>query len=59
MALFSLICLLCAIGTNVPNVVCFVFLVLQYCLLAAQNWVQADGQTAIAANLQTVSTSYI
>lgn len=56
MSLFSFISLLCSFKTNIPNIVCFVFLVIQYAILAASNWIAADGNTAAAGRLNVVRT---
>ncbi|RLL98713.1 hypothetical protein CFD26_102593 [Aspergillus turcosus] len=52
MALLSLVCLLCSLRTNVPNVIMNFFLVVQYCLLAGVNWTQADGDIRSASRVQ-------
>jgi succinate-acetate transporter protein len=59
MALFSFISLLCSLRSNIPNVIMFLFLLIQYCLLAGYNWSQAEGKDAIAARIGEVRLIYI
>ena len=54
MALFSLIGTICALRTNIPNVICFLFLLIQYCLLCGCYWVRANGQAALGDRVQVV-----
>jgi hypothetical protein len=59
MALFSFISLMCSLRSNIPNVIMFLFLMIQYCLLAGYNWSQAEGKDAIAARIGEVRLIYI
>ncbi|KFZ02700.1 hypothetical protein V500_00016 [Pseudogymnoascus sp. VKM F-4518 (FW-2643)] len=43
MAVFSFICLVCTLRTNIAQVIIFLFLTIQYSILASANWIQADG----------------
>lgn len=58
MAIFSFIGFLCALRTNMVNVVIFLFLAIQYSILASSNWAKADGDDGRAYRTQIVRFSF-
>jgi succinate-acetate transporter protein len=57
MALFCLVCLICALKLNICLVIIHSTLVVCFCLLTGSFWHAAEGSAAIASRLQIVSLS--